>query len=174
MTKWVELRRHTACDGDVLTPDGIRAAVDIGRRLHDRYDILVSSGAQRATQTIACMLAGMTHPVERGVTVDGGFRSAVEQRWFAAASSAKGGDLESFRKVDPDLVEKESALFAAAIRRIFAQLPEGGRAMIVGHSPMHEAAVYGLCGEVTPPISKGGAVVVAADGKSYRLEAVTT
>src|SRR5438128_9853483 len=65
MTKWVELRRHTASDGDVLTPDGIRAAVDIGNRLHDRYDILVSSGAQRATQTIACMLAGMTHPVER-------------------------------------------------------------------------------------------------------------
>jgi hypothetical protein len=34
--------------------------------------------------------------------------------------------------------------------------------------------VYGLYGEVTPPISKGAAVVVAADGKSYRLEAVTT
>ena len=31
--KTIELLRHTANDGDVLTPDGVAAAVEIGRGL---------------------------------------------------------------------------------------------------------------------------------------------
>src|SRR2546425_4666088 len=74
MAKTVELRRHTASDGDLLTPDGVAAAVAIGERLNGAYDLVVSSGAQRATQTLACFLAGLGRPQPSGVTVDGGFR----------------------------------------------------------------------------------------------------
>ncbi|MGH2922084.1 MAG: hypothetical protein ACRDKU_08475, partial [Gaiellaceae bacterium] len=59
MTKYLELRRHTDADGDVLTPEGVRAAVAIGSRLEGGYDVLVSTGAQRATQTLACFLGGL-------------------------------------------------------------------------------------------------------------------
>jgi broad specificity phosphatase PhoE len=171
MTKSIELRRHTASDGDVLTHEGIEAAVQIGSKLEADYDLLVSSGAQRATQTLGCFLAGMGRTVAGGVKVDERFRSSVEDRWSTAYKRAGSGDIESFRSVDPDLVEDESALLSKALKDFFDELPDGGRALIVGHSPMHEAAVYGLTGKVVDPIKKGaGVLVVTDDGQTYRVE----
>ncbi|HEY3070650.1 MAG TPA: histidine phosphatase family protein, partial [Gaiellaceae bacterium] len=91
MAKYVELRRHTDADGDVLTPEGVRAAVEIGSHLTGGYDVLVSSGAQRATQTLACFLAGLGEKVLRGVVVEPGLRSAAEERWRAAYEKAGSG-----------------------------------------------------------------------------------
>jgi broad specificity phosphatase PhoE len=171
MTKSVELRRHTASDGDVLTAEGIDVAVEIGSRLEGSYDLLVSSGAQRATQTLACFLAGMGQRVDSGVRVDDRFRSSMEERWFAAYKSAGAGDIESFRSVDAELVENEARILSEALRDIFDELSNEGRALIVGHSPMQEAAVYGLTGEVVDPIKKGaGVLVVTQDDESYRVE----
>lgn len=170
MSKRVELRRHTAAENDVLTPDGVKAAVEVGARLRGPYDLLVSSGAQRATQTLACFLAGMGQPHTGGVVVDAGFRSEQEERWFAAAKQGGGADLTAFKAADPDLVGEEAKRFGDALRRIFELLPEGGRALVVGHSPMHETAVYGLTGRVVAPISKGAGLLVTEDGGSYRVE----
>lgn len=86
MAKSVELRRQADADGDVLTPEGVRTAVEIGRRLEGAYDFLISSGAQRATQTLACFLTGMGRPVAGGVVVNTGFRSSVEERWLEATA----------------------------------------------------------------------------------------
>jgi broad specificity phosphatase PhoE len=170
MAKIVELRRHTASDGDRLTPDGIRAAVEIGRELSERYDLLISSGAQRATQTLAGFLAGLGKRIPCGVTVDDAFRSQLEERWFAAAKQAGGGGLEAFEKIDEALVRSEAERFGQALRRVFDALPDAGRALIVGHSPMHEVAVYGLTGEIVSPISKGGGVTVVQEGQRFRVE----
>jgi broad specificity phosphatase PhoE len=169
--KTVELRRHTANDGDTLTPDGIRAAVEIGQLLADRYDLLISSGAQRATQTLACFLAGSGRRYPAGVTIDQAFRSSVEDRWFAVAKASGGGGLEAFLRADRALVDAESAHFGGALRRVFDSLPKDGRAIIVGHSPMHEVAVYGLTRQVIAPISKGAGVLVGQDGGQFRLVA---
>jgi hypothetical protein len=169
--KTVELRRHTANDGDTLTQDGIRAAVEIGHLLADRYDLLISSGAQRATQTLACFLAGSGRRYPAGVMVDQAFRSAVEERWFAAAKQSGGGGLEVFLKADRALVEAEAEHFGGALRRVFDSLPKDGRAIIVGHSPMHEVAVYGLTRQIVAPMSKGAAVLVGQDGGQFRLVA---
>lgn len=173
VARYVELRRHTASEGDVLTPEGVKAALEIGARLAPRYDLLISSGAQRATQTLACFLAGLDRPMPTGVTVDARFRSEVEDRWFDAAKRGGGGGLDDFRTIDPDLVEEEAARFGAALRSVLRSLPEGGRALIVGHSPMHEVAVYGLTGEVVPPISKGAGVLVVAEGESFGYESLS-
>lgn len=169
--KTVELRRHTASDGDQLTPEGMHAAVEIGAQLVDDYDLLVSSGAQRATQTLACFLAGAGRKFPSGVGVDPAFRSAVEDRWFKAARQSGGGGLEEFLKVDPDLVAEEAGRFGNALRRVFDAIPEGGRALVVGHSPMHEVAVYGLTKEIIPSISKGAGVVVLQDGDRFTVAA---
>ena len=174
MAKTVELRRHTDSAGDALTPEGVIAAVEIGTRLSERYDLLVSSGAQRATQTLACFLAGMGQRQPCGVTVDEAFRSPVEDRWRACAKKAEGGDLLAFRRVDPELVDAESARHGAALQSVIDALPDGGRALVVGHSPIHEAAVYGLTGEVVGPLSKGGGVSLVCDGGRFRAEAVPT
>ena len=59
MSREVELRRHTDADEDVLTAEGVAAVLEIGRRLRGGYHLAVSSGAQRATQTLACFLAAL-------------------------------------------------------------------------------------------------------------------
>ena len=51
-----------------------------------------------------------------------------------------------------------------------AGLPEGGRALVVGHSPTAEAAVLGLAGLVVPPLGKGKGVLLIEDGGDYRVE----
>ncbi|TMD20211.1 MAG: hypothetical protein E6I99_14255 [Chloroflexi bacterium] len=170
LVKTVELRRHTASDGDRLTPEGIAAAVEIGSRFGAPYDLLISSGAQRATQTLACFLAGSGQRSPAGVTVDETFRSTVEERWFSVAQQSGGGDIGAFQKADSALVEEEANRFGGALRRVFDSLEDGGRALIVGHSPMHEAAVYGLTGQVIAPIAKGSGVRVIQHGRDFRIE----
>jgi hypothetical protein len=170
MAKYVELRRHTDADGDVLTLEGVRAAVEIGSRLKGGYEVLVSTGAQRATQTLACFLAGLGENVPRGVVVEPGLRSAAEDRWRAAYEKAGSGALEALREADPELVEEDSAALAAGLRRVLDGLPEGGRALVAGHSPSNEAAVLGLAGHMVEPISKGGGVLVAEEDGVVRVE----
>jgi broad specificity phosphatase PhoE len=168
--KAVELRRHTASEGDRLTPEGVAAAIEIGSGLVGPYDRLISSGAQRATQTLACFLAGSGQRSPGGVTVDETFRSSAEERWFTAARQTGARDIGAFQVADKALVEEEAKRFGNALRQVFDSLGEGGRALIVGHSPMHEAAVYGLTGQVIAPIPKGGGVRIIQDGRGFRVE----
>lgn len=163
MVKRIELRRHTDNDGDVLNPDGVQAAVGIGRGLSGSYELMVSSGAQRATQTAACFLAGLGVGVPGGVVVDAGFHSEYEDRWKAAYSETGSGHIADFLKVAPDLVETEARQFAGAVRRVGALISDEGRALVVGHSPMHEAAVFGMTGETIEPLGKGRAVVLVLE-----------
>jgi broad specificity phosphatase PhoE len=167
MAKTVELRRHTDNDGDVLTPEGVDAAVDIGRALGADYQVAVSTGAQRATQTVACMLAGLGRSVPGGVVVEPGLRSDDEDRWRAVAGKASDSGLAAFRDVDAGFVDEESRTLGAALQRIFDLLVDGDRALVIGHSPTNEAAVLGLTGEIVAPLGKGeGVLVVADDGYS--------
>jgi broad specificity phosphatase PhoE len=170
MARYVELRRHTDSDGDALTADGVRAALDLGRELAGGYELLVSSGAQRATQTLACFACALREPVTGGAVVEAGLRSRVEDRWRAAYQSAGSGDLDALRTADPDLVREDSAVLGAALRRVLERLSEGGRALVVGHSPTNEAAVLGLTGSTIEPMGKGAGVLVVAEGDEAHVE----
>ena len=170
MARYVELRRHTDNDGDVLTEDGIRAALEIGRGLAGGYVLLVSSGAQRATQTLACFACALREPVPGGAVVEAGLRSRVEDRWRAAYQQAGSGDLAALREADPELVREDSVVLATALRRVLERLPEEGRALAVGHSPTNEAAVLGLTGSIIAPMPKGAGVVVVAEGNEAHVE----
>jgi broad specificity phosphatase PhoE len=170
MAKEVELRRHTDAEGDVLTPAGVTAALELGARLPGGYQVAVSTGAQRATQTLACVLAALGREVPGGVVVEPGLRSRHEERWRAAYRKAGSGALEALREADPDLVAEDSVTLGDALRRVFDGLPEGGRALAVGHTPTNEAAVLGLTGEIVPPLAKGAGVLVVSDGDRYRVE----
>jgi phosphohistidine phosphatase SixA len=169
--RYVELRRHTDNEGDRLTPRGVSDAEAIGRDgLNPPYGAFVSTGAARATQ----MLEILRHAAGQDqvpISVAAGLRSSVEDRWRDAAKTAgKGADLEAMRAIDPDLVERESLLLGSALRQVAEGLPEGGRALVVGHSPTNEAAVLGLAGHLVPPLGKGGGVLlIEADG-DYRVE----
>ena len=130
----------------------------------------VSTGAQRATQTLACVLAGLGEKVAHGVVVEPELRSAVEERWRAAYEKAGSGALEALREADPELAEEDSAVLGTALRRVLDALPDGGRALVVGHSPTNEAAVLGLTGEIVEPISKGDGVLVVEENGTMRVE----
>jgi broad specificity phosphatase PhoE len=172
MAKYVELRRHTEAEGDVLTQEGVHAATEIGADLDGGYDLLVSTGAQRATQTLACFLAALGEEVPGGVVVKTGLRSTREDRWRAAYEKAGSSELDAMRAADPELVEEDSAELGAALGRVLDALSDGGRALVVGHSPTNEAAVLGLTGEIVGPISKGAGVLVVADDQGFRVESL--
>jgi broad specificity phosphatase PhoE len=170
MARYVELRRHSDSKGDALTEDGVRAALEIGRALAGGYALLVSSGAQRATQTLACFACALREPVPGGVVVEAGLRSRVEDRWRAAYQQAGSGELSALREADPELVREDSAVLGAALRRVLERLPEEGRALAVGHSPTNEAAVLGLTGSIIAPMAKGAGVVVVAEGNEAHVQ----
>jgi broad specificity phosphatase PhoE len=170
VARYLELRRHTDNDGDVLSEDGVRAALEIGGQLTGPYALLVSSGAQRATQTLACFACALTDTVSGGVIVEPGLRSEVEDRWRAAYQTAGSGELSALRDADPELVRDDSERLAGGLRRVLDRLPDAGRALAVGHSPTNEAAVFGLTGKLVPPISKGAGVLVVAEANRFRVE----
>jgi broad specificity phosphatase PhoE len=172
MARYVELRRHTESDGDALTDEGVRAALEIGRGLAGGYALLVSSGAQRATQTLACFACALPEPVPRGAVVEAGLRSRVEDRWRGAYQRAGTAHLRALRQADPELVREDSAVLGAALGRVLERLPDEGRALAVGHSPTNEAAVLGLTGSIIEPMAKGAGVLVVADSNGARVQAL--
>lgn len=172
MARSIELRRHTENDGDTLTAEGVEAALALGAALHGGYQVVVSSGAQRATQAAACMIAGLGESIPGGVVVEPGLRSSLEDEWRAAYQAAGAGDLQSLLDADPALVHADSALLAQGLRHVFERLGNGQRALAIGHSPTNEAAVFGLTGIMIVPMSKGDGVVVIDTGEGFELDAV--
>ncbi|MEV0802721.1 hypothetical protein AB0I34_33855 [Kribbella sp. NPDC050281] len=168
--RYVELRRHTENDGDRLTPRGVAEAEAIGGLLRPPYAAFVSTGAVRCTEMLKILRAAADQdgvPIVEAI----GLRSLVEDRWRDAVKAAgKGADVEAVRDVDPDLVERESLLLGTALRQVVDALPEGGRALVVGHSPTNEAAVLGLTGRAIPPLGKGEGVLLIEDSGTFRLE----
>lgn len=170
MSKQLEIRRHVDADDDVLTAAGVRAAVRLGDRSTSDYAVVVTSGAQRATQTAACFLAGLGRRVPGGVVVDPGLRSDREDEWRDAYREAGRGDLDAFRSVAPDLVASDSEALGAALGRVLDRIRDGDTALVIGHSPTNEAAVCGLTGEDVDPLGKGEGVLVTVDGDDHRIE----
>lgn len=172
MARFIELRRHTSNDGDVLTPQGIADACRIGRTLTGVYAFVVTSGAQRTAQTAACMLACFGDEVPGGVRVDPRLRSEHEERWRAVAADTGSSDIEALRNAAPDFVDEEAARLGAALRDVLDGLGHGEMALVIGHTPTNEAAVYGLAATPIPPMEKGGGVVIVEDAGGYRIEPI--
>jgi hypothetical protein len=102
--------------------------------------------------------------------VETALRSEVEDRWRAAYQTAGSGELAALREADPELVRDDSERLASGLRRILDRLPDGDRALAVGHSPTNEAAVFGLTGEIVSPIAKGAGVLIVAEADRFRVE----
>jgi len=167
--RYVELLRHTDNEGDRLASVGVPAAEAIGRELlTPPYVLFGSSGASRVTEMVK-ILRCIVGQEDVPVTEVRGLRSSVEDRWRTATKAAgKEADVEAIRAVDPDLVEREALLLGRARRGLFDAMPDGGRGVVVGHSPTNEAAVLGLAGEVIDPLAR------AKECSSSRTETATT
>jgi broad specificity phosphatase PhoE len=174
----LELRRHAPREkeADRLTPEGQRLAEEVGRDLPGGYAAVWTSPAKRAAETVAWFLKGLGQPLPGDHGVSEGLASPVEDRWKASAKAAGWGRLDRIEALDPDLVEKESRRLAEATRGLLASVPEDARGRAVGHSPLIEAAIFGLTGTVIEPLSEcEGVLLEEHDGqirlaKEYRRE----
>jgi phosphohistidine phosphatase SixA len=167
--KTVELRRHTDNDGDKLSDEGVRKAREIGTRLSAPYELYISTGAVRATQTLEILrdAVGDDKPIQD----ETGLRSDHEDQWRELYQRAGSGELARMRTVDPDFVREDSASLGAALGSVFDRLAEGGKALVCGHSPSNEAAVLGLTGQTIGALTKGAGVrVTRQDDGSYKVE----
>ncbi len=169
--KALELRRHAPRDpaADRLSPEGQTLAERVGRELPGGYTIVFTSPARRAAQTAAWFLRGLGQnlPADHGVTE--GLASPAEDRWRKAAKAAGSSAIDAIRAHDPSLVDEEAARLAAAVRQLLAEVSEEGRGLAVGHSPLIEAAVFGLTGTVIDPLGECEGVVVEEAGGRIRL-----
>jgi broad specificity phosphatase PhoE len=166
----LELRRHSRRDPDAdsLSEQGQTLALRVGKDLPGGYAIMFTSPARRAAETLAWFLRGLgQHLPEHAVSED--LASPVEGRWRSAGKTARTVRIDAIEKIDPDLVEEESQRLAEGIRRLLASVPENGRGLAVGHTPLLEAALYGLTGEVIEPLSECEGVLIEEDGGEVRL-----
>jgi broad specificity phosphatase PhoE len=170
--KELELRRHAERekDADALTAAGRARAEDVGRGLATDYAVAFVSPAKRAAESLAWFLRGSgqalpDHAVVRGLA------SEVEDRWRAAAKQATAPRVDAIGEVDPSLVEEESLRLARVVEGLFDRVLPGGKGLAVGHTPLIEAAVYGLLHLAIDPLREcEGVTLTQGDQGEYRLQ----
>jgi broad specificity phosphatase PhoE len=169
----LELRRHAPRDpdADALSEQGRALALSVGKDLPGGYAAVFTSPARRAAETAAWFLRGLGQQLPQDHGVAEGLASPVEDRWRSAARAAGTGRIDAVRERDPELVEEESTRLAEAVRALLAQIPEGGRGLAVGHSPLIEAAALGLTGAVIEPLSECEGILIEEEGGRVRLAA---
>ena len=167
----LEIRRHatqgTDLGGDCLSAEGVELAYQVGRSIRVGYTHLYSSGAQRDTQTLACMLAGMGGHRLSGVVVRPGLGSSREEEWKAAAAGST--KLDALLQANEALVGVEAERLAGELRSLIAELPEGGYALAIGRSPMIECGIWGLTGKRFDPLGECEGFLIA-EHRQGRLE----
>jgi broad specificity phosphatase PhoE len=168
----LEIRRHATRhpEEDRLSSDGEILAERVGSQLTGPYHAVFTSPARRAAETAAWFLRGLGQQIPPMHGVAEGLSSDVEDRWRSAAKAAASSRIDAIEGVDPDLAEKESALLADTVRRLLADLPEDGRGLAIGHSPLIEAAVYGLTGTIIEPLKECEGVLLVEDAGLVRLD----
>jgi Histidine phosphatase superfamily (branch 1) len=135
----LELRRHAARakDADALSPEGRVQAEDVGRTLEGPYDVVFVSPARRAAETAAWFLRGSGGPLPDHAVVPG-LTSEAEDRWRAAAKAAGSSRIDAIVGRDAALVDEEATRLGRAVEELFDRVPEGGRGLAVGHTPLVE------------------------------------
>ena len=169
--KVIELRRHAARvkDADALSPEGRAQAEEVGRSLPIDYAVVFVSPAMRTAETVAHFLRGSGQPLPRHAVVRG-LASEAEDRWRSAAKAAGSSRIDAVMAADPALVTAEAERLGRALEELFDQVPEGQRALAVGHSPLIEAAVYGLTRVIVDPLSEcQGLTITQDDSRVYRI-----
>jgi broad specificity phosphatase PhoE len=170
--KTIEFRRHAERekDADALSPEGRAHAETVGRALPTDYSVLFVSPAKRAAETMALFLRGSGQQLPSHAVVPG-LLSDEEDRWRSAGKAAGSSRIDAIARQDPDLIQRESARLKKVAEELVDGVPEAGRALAVGHSPLIEAAVYALTGAIIEPLSEcEGVALVRGDSGEYRLE----
>jgi phosphohistidine phosphatase SixA len=141
----LELRRHAKRDpdADALSAMGRAQAEDVGRAAGHRYDAVFVSPAERAAETAAWILRGAGQQLPDHAVIPG-----------LAGRDETGGSPEGM---------------AAGVRALLQEVPDGGRALAISHTPFVERAMIGLTGQEPKPFSECEGILVTLDDQG-RLE----
>lgn len=139
--KSLELRRHAPreLDEDKLSKDGQALALHIGKDLPGGYVALFTSPARRAAETAAYFLRAM------------------------------GAQLPQIHGVSEELASDDLERLAAGVRTILSEIPEGGRGLAVGHTPLIEWAVKELTGKEIKPLRECEGVALEQEDDRIEL-----
>ena len=142
----LEIRRHARRDpaADRLSPEGRAQAEDVGRSLAGPYAVIFVSPARRAAETVAWFLRGMAGQLPDHEVVPG----------------LSGADTDG----TPEGL-------SAVVRELLGRVPDGGRGLAVGHTPLIERAVVGLTGIEFGHLAEcEGVLLTLADDGTLRVE----
>ncbi|HEU4354094.1 MAG TPA: histidine phosphatase family protein [Actinomycetota bacterium] len=139
MTRTLEVRRHARRDPDAdrLSPEGRAQAEDVGRTLAGGYDVVFVSPAQRAAETVAWFLRGRGEQLPRHGVIPG--------------LAGEGTD-------------RSPLAMAGVLAALLDAVPEGGRGLAVGHTPLIERAVLGLIAQDIEPLAECEGVALTREG----------
>jgi hypothetical protein len=138
--------------------------------MRDDFDMLFLSPASRAGETGAWFFRGSRQFFLEPVLVPG-LASERENEWRDAAKAAGSSRVDAIMAQDPRLVADESARLAGEVRALLDRIPEGGAGLAVGHSPLIEAAVYGLTGAIVDPLAEcEGVGITQDDAGEHRIQ----
>lgn len=169
--RYLELRRHADSEGDALTPEGRTTAERVGREMDGKFDGVFTSPAKRAAESAAWFLRGLGQQLPQLHGVTDGLTSPEEDRWREAAKRSETGRVDDIERTDPELLRSELPRLTDAALQMLAAIEDGQRALAIGHSPLLEAAVYGLTGRVLEPLGRCEGVLLGHDGERVTVEA---
>jgi phosphohistidine phosphatase SixA len=130
---------------DRLSDEGRAQAEDIGRLGGHTYAAVFVSPAARAAETAAWILRGAGGQLPEHSVIGG-----------LAGQDASGGSPEGM---------------AEGVRALLAQIPDGGWALAVSHTPFVERAAFGLTGAEVAAFAPGeGIVVTVGDDGTTTVE----
>lgn len=144
-------------------------AEQVGRGLSGPYEAIFTSTAKRAAETAAFLLRGLDQKLPENHLVTDGLSSTIEDRWRSAAKAAGTGRIDEVANQDEELVREESSRLADAVRDLFERIPDGAKGLGIGHSPLIEAAIYGLTGSVIEPLKECEGVLLEQANEKIRL-----
>jgi phosphohistidine phosphatase SixA len=145
--KQLEVRRHARRDpaADRLSPQGRSEAEDLGRSAAGtRYDVVFVSPAARAAETAAWFLRGAGLQLPDHQVVPG-----------LAGRDASGGSPEGM---------------AAGFRLLLDHIPEDGRGLAFGHTPLVERGAFGLTGIEIEALRELEGILITFDGDEVAVE----
>ena len=139
--KSLELRRHAPREPheDKLSKDGQALALHVGKNLPGGYVAVFTSPANRAAETAAYFMRAL------------------------------GQQLPQIHGVSEELASDDMELLEAGVRKILSEIPEGGRGLAIGHTPLIERVVKALTGERIGPLRECEGVALEQENDHIRL-----
>jgi phosphohistidine phosphatase SixA len=170
----IEFRRHSIKDGpnpQMIGPDGYRLARAVGEQQlrGSRFTHFFASSYWRTHQTLAAFAEGAGDfelkyvPEHAPIYI---MDEDVRKVWKACRTAElQGKDMvEAAFAFDEALAKKIANETASLFRDWVKNLPEGTRALVVGHSPSLELMWYGLFGEKIAGLAECQGFYIGVDG----------